>query len=201
MLTTQNISCEKNEQILFSRLSLQLAESEVMQIKGENGCGKTSLLRILCGLAEPEKGKVLWGEKSISLQRERYFNEMLYIGHLLGLKSGLTARENLEMAASNHKSFNNLTIDDALAKVNLSKRKNVFTQNLSAGQKRRVCLAKLLLVKAKLWILDEPFTALDTLGVNLIKRFIEDHAAAGGMVIFTSHQRIDLSCSVKELDL
>ena len=188
-LELNNIACERGENRLFEGCSASICSGEWIQIEGHNGIGKTSLLRILAGLALPAEGQVLWNGIPIHQDREAYYSELFYLGHHAGVKPELTPWENLRF----YQKIQGLDLDDetlwaALDKVALIGREDLPCSHLSAGQQRRVALAKLWLTKQKLWILDEPFTAIDKKGVASLISHIEQHCANEGMVIFTSHQ-------------
>lgn len=164
-----------------------------MQIQGANGSGKTSLLRILCGLSYPSDGEVHWRGRDIQTQRAHYFSEMAYLGHCLGIKSELSALENLRVnLALADVRFEEVEIENALARVGLAGREEIPARALSAGQKQRIAWARLLACPTTLWILDEPFTALDVSGVALVRSLLEQHLERGGMAVLTSHQPIEL---------
>lgn len=193
MLNVNQLCYERNEQTLLNELCFNLHAGVALQVTGPNGCGKTSLLRILCGLLTPLAGTITWNSTSIAHCRDEYLAELIYLGHHPALKTGLTLHENLTLMSSMAKTRLNLSITDALQYVGLAEYENSFAQILSAGQQRRLTLAKLLLIKAKLWILDEPFTALDETGVALVEALLTQHIAQGGMAILTSHQAIELN--------
>lgn len=189
-----NLACERGENRLFEGCNLTIKTGEWWQIEGHNGIGKTSLLRILAGLALPAEGQILWNGESILRQREDYYANLCYLGHHAGIKPELTPWENLHF----YQKIQSLASDDnalwhALEKVSLIGREDLPCSHLSAGQQRRVALAKLWLTQAKLWILDEPFTAIDKKGVQELIQRIEQHCANGGMAIFTSHQTAESS--------
>lgn len=188
-LSLINIACERGETRLFEGCSLTIESRQWWQIEGHNGIGKTSLLRILTGLAMAAEGEVLWNGEPIQSQRDEYYSELFYLGHHAGIKPELTAWENLRY----YQKIQGLPLDDealwnALGKVGLVGREELPCSYLSAGQQRRVALAKLWLTESKLWILDEPFTAIDKKGVAELIAHIEQHCAQGGICIFTSHQ-------------
>ncbi|MCT8552675.1 cytochrome c biogenesis heme-transporting ATPase CcmA [Glaesserella parasuis] len=188
-LSLINIACERGETRLFEGCSLTISSGQWWQIEGHNGIGKTSLLRILAGLAVAAEGEVQWNGIKIQQQRDQYYANLFYLGHHAGVKPELTAWENLRF----FQKIQGLPLDDealwnALGKVSLIGREDLPCSHLSAGQQRRVALAKLWLTKATLWILDEPFTAIDKKGVAELIAHIEQHCEQGGMVIFTSHQ-------------
>ncbi|WGE31496.1 cytochrome c biogenesis heme-transporting ATPase CcmA [Actinobacillus genomosp. 2] len=189
LLTISNLACERGENRLFEHCDFSVSVGEWVQIEGHNGIGKTSLLRILAGLAVPAEGEVLWNNVPIQKQRDEYYAELFYLAHHAGVKPELSPWENLRF----YQKIQGLPLDDdslwnALDKVGLIGREDLACSHLSAGQQRRVALAKLWLTKQKLWILDEPFTAIDKKGVADLIAHIEQHCEHGGMVIFTSHQ-------------
>lgn len=188
-LSLVNIACERGETRLFEGCHLTVESGQWWQIEGHNGIGKTSLLRVLAGLATAAEGEVLWNGAPILQQRDEYYAHLFYLGHFAGIKPELTAWENLRY----YQKIQGLPQDDdmlwhALAKVGLVGREDLPCSYLSAGQHRRVALAKLWLTDATLWILDEPFTAIDKKGVVELISHIEQHCEQGGMCIFTSHQ-------------
>lgn len=194
LLTADKLTCIREERILFDELSFKLYAGDIVQIEGSNGAGKTSLLRILTGLSRPYEGQVLFNDQNIERYAEEYHQELLYLGHKPGVKPELTAAENLKVnfTLSGQTEFE---IKNTLAKVDLDGVEDAFTGHLSAGQHRRTALARLWDTKTKIWILDEPFTAIDKSGVqNLELRFLE-HADSGGCVILTSHQDLSIISS------
>jgi heme exporter protein A len=188
--------------VLFSGLNLSLSTGQLLQIEGANGAGKTSLLRVLAGLSRPSEGEVLWREADIQRQRTTYLGEMLYLGHAPGLKAELSPLENLRVAtALRDVSADPERIEAALDWVGLRGFEKVPTRGLSAGQRQRTALCRLLLCPALLWILDEPFTALDMSGIRLVRTLLEDHLAAGGMVLLTSHYGLEVRGDCRNLFL
>jgi heme exporter protein A len=189
-LVIKNLSCYRDDRLLFDNLSFRLQSGEVLLLEGSNGSGKTSLLRILCGLREADAGEINWCGSSIA--DSSYFADLAYIGHADGVKRELTVLENLRFAlALNTPGM--LSIDQALETVQLAGFDDNLVQTLSAGQKRRLSLARLLITHNILWILDEPFTSLDKQGIELIESLISAHVIQGGMVILTSHQDLTLA--------
>jgi heme exporter protein A len=193
-LTANNLSCSRDERLLFSGLNFELLPGQLLLLEGSNGSGKTSLLRILCGFRDADEGELLWRGELID--DSDYFSEMAYVGHADGSKRELSVAENLRFALAIN-SPGHYSIDQALQKVQLSGFDDNPVQTLSAGQKRRLSLARLLITHNALWILDEPFTSLDKRGVELIENLMIDHTKQGGMVILTSHQDL----SLEHLDL
>ena len=202
MLETRSLECVRDDRLLFNDLSFTVAEAEVLQIEGPNGSGKTSLLRIICGLRQAEAGKILWQGESITSNREDYYANMVYIGHLPCIKGDLTVLENIRALLDTRSlSLSVVEIESALAKVGLATYEDVQGKALSSGQRRRILLAFVELSRAKLWILDEPLTALDVQGVALMESMILDHKSAGGSVIFTTHHGMQLDCEMSSVQL
>ena len=202
MLKIKSLECVRDDRLLFSDLSFSVAEGQVLQIEGTNGSGKTSLLRIICGLRLAEAGQILWRGESIASSREDYYAEMVYIGHLPCIKGDLTALENVRSLLDTRSlRLNNARIEAALEKVGLVTYEDVPSKALSSGQRRRILLAFVELSQAKLWILDEPLTALDVHGVALMESMIVQHKQAGGSVIFTTHHGMQLDCEMTSIVL
>lgn len=196
-LSVNNLSCQRGEQILFQNLQLCVESGDILQVRGLNGSGKTSLLRLIAGLGLIHEGEILWNAASIHSIRETYSSQLTYLGHKLGLKNDLTAVENLRTLLGAQPQ----EIHHALADVGLADKHDLLLRDLSAGQKRRVVLAKLVMNPTPLWILDEPFTGLDQEGVQFLAELMEQHRLKGGMIIFTSHQDVPLQHRPKELYL
>ena len=186
-LEVKNLFCERDERVLFANFSLKINSAEVVQIVGQNGSGKTTLLRILCGLSDAYTGEIFWQGSALDEVLDEYYQSMLYVGHLAGVKSTLTPEENLRWMMQLDKGLNKCSIMDALNQVGLFGFEDVPCHSLSAGQQRRVGLARLYLSSAPLWILDEPFTALDKKGVREKEALIAGHVHEGGSVILTTH--------------
>jgi heme exporter protein A len=165
---------------------------EVCQVQGHNGVGKTTLLRVLCGLSLPESGGVFWNGTPIHEDSGKFQSDLTYIGHSNGVKLDLTPRENLAFALTLHSSTPDASIDDALERVDLSASQHLLCRVLSAGQRRRVAIARLYLSRAPLWVLDEPLGAIDAAGVQGIENAIEAHLDQGGIAILTTHQPLRL---------
>ena len=202
MFEAQSLECVRDDRLLFSDLSFSVSEAEVLQIEGHNGSGKTSLLRIICGLRLPESGQVIWQGEPVSSNREDYYENMVYIGHLPCIKADLTVLENVRSLLDTRSlSLSDAKIEIALEKVGLASYEDVPGKALSSGQRRRILLAFIELSKAKLWILDEPLTALDVQGVDLMESMILEHRQAGGSVIFTTHHGMQLDCEMSSVQL
>lgn len=193
MFSAHELVCERGERVLFRNLGFELREGEALLVGGGNGRGKTSLLRILCGLSAPAAGEVRWRGEPISGAYESYTREMTYLGHANGIKDDLSPQENLRIAASlNGRELDGGTATAALERVGLARCLDLPARALSFGQRRRVALAGLMTADALLWILDEPLTGLDVDGVALVERMIRDHVVAGGLAIMTTHQSMTL---------
>ena len=199
LLEIRNLSCERDERRLFSGLNLELAAGELVQVVGPNGAGKTTLLRVLTGVSGDYTGDLMWCGRPVSDQRYEFLSDLLYLGHNPGIKKALTPAENLEFYSSLGGGFNQ-SIGELLRAVNLAGYEDVPCYQLSAGQQRRVALARLYGSRARLWILDEPFTAVDKAGVAALEAQLAAHLARGGSVILTTHQALTMP-QVRELDL
>jgi heme exporter protein A len=203
MLEAIELQCERGHRRLFDRLSFGLASGQCMHVVGDNGAGKTSLLRILCGLLRPTHGEVRWHGRRIDRVRDEYGEDLAYVGHLNGVKDDLTAAENL----STWTALAGLSVDsDQVAQALRLFAIDQFAQwpagQLSQGQKRRIGLARLTMAhQARIWILDEPFNALDRHGVETLNSLIEHHVGSGGAVILTTHQAWQAPVPVVRLEL
>jgi heme exporter protein A len=190
LLELRNLGCERDERLLFSGLNLQLGAGDVVQIGGPNGAGKTTLLRALAGISGDYQGQIFYAGQSLPDANWDFSRDRLYLGHLPGIKKSLTPSENLAWYQA--QTGARISIDEALAAVGLYGYEDTPCYQLSAGQLRRVALARLHLTEARVWILDEPFTAIDKLGVSQLEALIARQSAQGGVVILTSHQDLTL---------
>lgn len=190
MLAITQLSCKRQGRPLFSDLSFCVNAGEVLLVEGANGAGKSSLLRLLAGLATPASGDVLWQNRSIYSYLREYQQQLNYIGHTNGLRLDLTIEENLRT-----------TEKTALSAFNLTNYIHLPARMLSAGQKRKVALTKLLLSKKQLWLLDEPLTALDVEAQAIFFRLLRHHLEQGGMAVVSSHQPITLDVNMKSINL
>ncbi len=193
-LTADNLVGVRGERLLFEKLSFKLTNGTVLYLQGANGSGKTTLLRTICGLSKPYDGSINWCGENINTLAEDYSKHVLYIGHLPGIKDDLTALENLQFSLTlSGLNISEHNATEVLKMLGLAKGLNLPTRMLSQGQRRRVALARLWLQDLPLWILDEPFTALDTHATQLLKQKIETFANAGGIVVMTTHQEVDMN--------
>ena len=190
VLEASALACERDWRMLFENLELRLTAGDMLQISGPNGSGKTSLLRLLSGLMQPTAGEVLLHGKPLAQQKTELAHDLLWIGHAAGIKDLLTPVENLTWPCALHRQASNDAIWQALEAVGLRGFEDVPCHTLSAGQKRRVALARLYLPGPSLWILDEPFTALDKQGVAQLERHLANHCEQGGLVVLTTHHTL-----------
>ncbi|HVN42195.1 MAG TPA: cytochrome c biogenesis heme-transporting ATPase CcmA [Steroidobacteraceae bacterium] len=203
LFEAREINAWRGDRHILRDVSFTVRAGEFLKITGPNGVGKTTLLRVICGLLPAETGEIHWNGKRVrGTAREEFHMELAYLGHLNSLKADLTARENLKYLSGLRQRLDSATIDGALDRVGILSRGDLPARSLSAGQKRRLALARQLLAGAAMWILDEPVTNLDTAGVALVEELIEQHVAAGGMAIAAAHQRLlDDSPVVRRLEL
>lgn len=194
MLTATRLACSRGERRLFSDLELAVGAGEWLHVTGRNGSGKTTLLRTLVGLCAPEHGRVLWNGVPTRENPDEFRRALVFLGHQIALKDEFTPLENLRCGAA----VDGIAVDDrqalaALDRLGMRGREALPTRFLSAGQRRRVLLARLLVRPAPLWVLDEPFTALDVAGVSLVSGMLDEHLAQGGMAVLTSHQAMPMA--------
>ena len=191
-LSVKKINCTRGYRELFSELNFAIKAGEILRVEGENGSGKTSLLRILAGLAQPLEGDVSWNDMPVNHPDSGYFENMLYLGHKPAIKYELTPVENLRMGQALFGHREDTSIEDALQQIGLYGFEDIVSGNLSAGQKRRVALAQLLLTRRSVWILDEPYTSLDVAAIALLDKRFKHHVQNGGTLIITSHQPVQV---------
>lgn len=200
MLEVSDLACVRGERTLFTDLSFSLDSGTLLRIAGTNGSGKTSLLRIICGLSLPADGEVRWKGEKIRALREDYWKNLVYIGHANALKDDLTAVENLGIgAALAGRTIGDAAALEALDQLGIARCAQLPVRVLSQGQRRRVTLARLIVCKASpLWVLDEPFTALDVAAVSLMERLIGEQLAGGGTIILTTHQEVTIASAAQQ---
>ncbi|MFQ3190627.1 MAG: heme exporter protein A [Paraglaciecola sp.] len=203
VLSVTNLSVIKRDRILFENVNFAVERGGLLYVKGQNGAGKTSMLRVLAGLVAADCGEVYFCQQSIDVCRENFNKNLVYFGHKLGINLTLSAVENLQYWCKQHQvAICIKTIFDTLAQLNLVGLEDIPVANLSAGQQRRVALARFWFKQdAKLWILDEPFTALDTQGIELLSKQITKFLSGDGAVVMTSHQALRIDYPTDELTL
>jgi heme exporter protein A len=189
-LEARDINVWRGDRHILRDVSFATAPGEFLKITGPNGVGKTTLLRVVCGLLPAESGIVEWRGRRVSSSNDEYHADMAYLGHLNSIKADLTARENLRFLAGLRQVLSDPDVDAALDRVGILSRGDLAARSLSAGQKRRLALARLLLSGALLWILDEPVTNLDVAGIGLVEELIREHVGRGGLAIAAAHHRL-----------
>ncbi len=201
MLAAAKLYCERDERVLFAGLDFTVREGQVLQVAGANGSGKTTLLRILCGLNPDYQGDILWQGSNVAAAPEQYRAALFYLGHSPAINKTLTPLQNLRWFCALRGVQDDTAVITALAQLGLAGYEDIPCYQMSAGQQRRVSLARLQLSGASLWILDEPFTALDRHGVADLEMRIADFAGSGGAVILTTHHQLQLACELTVLNL
>ena len=203
MLEGEHLACLKGDRLLFRDLALRLQAGELLRVAGANGVGKTSLLRLVTGLALPEAGDIRWSARCIRREREAFHRELLYLGHAPAINDLLSPLENLRFAcAVAGDELSAAACVQALERIGLADQLDLPARVLSQGQRRRVGLARLFLSsRRRLWVLDEPFTALDVKAVADLAQALTEHCAAGGMVMLTTHQDAPFAVPPRVLDV
>lgn len=200
-LAIQRLVCEQQQRRLFKPITFSVTNQQIILLHGANGIGKTTCLRTLAGLMAPERGKIYWQQRLLKPYDREYLGQMVYIGHQSGLKPMLTAEENIRqnLVLAGHPIIA-ADIKNALQRVNLQQQAKKLAGQLSSGQQRRVNLARLMVLQVPLWILDEPLTALDRAGIQLVHEVFAAHQQQGGSIILTSHQPITMATTTIELE-
>lgn len=190
LFEARGINAWRGDRHILRDVSFGVRAGEFLKITGPNGVGKTTLLRVVCGLLPAESGAIEWRGRPVQGASDEFHTDMAYLGHLNSLKADLTARENLRFLAGLRQALTPADVDAALDRVGILSRGDLQTRSLSAGQKRRLALSRLLLADAALWILDEPVTNLDAAGVDLVEELVREHVGRGGIAVAAAHQRL-----------
>ena len=202
VLEARAINAWRGDRHILRDVSFVVRAGEFLKITGPNGVGKTTLLRVVCGLLPAESGEIDWCGRPVRGVADEFHAQLGYLGHPNSLKADLTARENLRFLAGLRQELTDHDIDAALERCGILSRGDLPARSLSAGQKRRLALARLLLAEASLWVLDEPVTNLDTAGISLVEELIQDHVRRGGLALAAAHQRLlDQSPNLRRLEL
>jgi heme exporter protein A len=195
LLEVIGLHCIRGYRALFSDLAFTLDAGQLLLVEGHNGCGKTTLLKTLAGLREPDAGQVLWQQQALAAWGAEYRQQFVWLGHTNGIKDDLTALENLQMMQVMVGSGKPVATRTVLERMGLAGHGHRFPRHFSAGMKRRLALSRLLLSNARLWILDEPQAALDKAGIHLFESLLQEHLQQGGSAIMTSHHDVGLTGS------
>ncbi|MFT7460930.1 MAG: heme exporter protein A [Planctomycetota bacterium] len=202
LLEARGLECCKNELVLFRDLEFALGRGEILQIDGANGSGKTSLIRILCGLAQADPGELRWFGKDIQSHRSEYLQDIVYVAHSNAIKIDLTPLENLALVQALCLKTSNRTLEEVLTVFGLLDYADLPAGNMSSGQRRRLALARILISAARLWVLDEPFTSLDDASKQVLRNLIIKHVENAGSVILTTHETVSWQdCKLKRIEL
>jgi len=201
MLEARNLFCERDDRVLGQHLEFTVSAGGVVQTQGSNGSGKTTLLRIICGLNGDYDGELLWQGQNLDRVRSDFLAKVFYLGHAPAINKTLSPLENLRWFCASRGQGDPADIPAALASMGLKGYDDIPCYMLSAGQQRRVSLARLKLTSAKLWILDEPFTALDRKGVSHLETLLSDFVTEGGSLMLTTHHHLQMHCPVDSIDL
>jgi heme exporter protein A len=200
-LSVEKVHVWRGDRHVLRGVSLQIKPQELLHVSGPNGTGKTTLLRVVCGLLRPEQGSVSWAGRSISSVRAEYQAELAYASHEPALKGDLTALENLRFAVGLKRRISTTELRASLERTGVAACADLPARVLSAGQRRRVAMARVLAMTASLWLLDEPFTNLDTAGTDLVSGLLQDHILQGGLALVVAHHSLTLECNVRRMEL
>ncbi len=200
-LVLDKVHVWRGERHVLRGVSTQLARGQLLHVSGPNGAGKTTLLRVATGLLRPEQGTVSWGGQSIVKNRDSYQSALAYAAHEPALKSDLSALENLKFAVRLKRRATDAELESSLARTGVAAYARLPARVLSAGQRRRVAMARVLAMQTTLWLLDEPFANLDAAGMAMIAGLLEEHIAGGGMALVVAHHDLSVNCAVTRLEL
>jgi len=199
-LSAHDLTLIRGESCLFKDLSFTLNSGELLVLEGQNGSGKTSLIRAILGMLNFESGEIFWNDISIKKQRQEFHRSIIWLSHRTGLKKDLTLLENLSFECSLRSKFED-ELSKILKKLNIFDLKDIPIRSMSAGQQRRVALARLLLFDAPIWLLDEPFTNLDDKGQAIVLDLINSHLSSGGICVIAAHQEFNIDATKVKVKL
>ncbi|MDH3372571.1 MAG: cytochrome c biogenesis heme-transporting ATPase CcmA [Gammaproteobacteria bacterium] len=199
-LSANDLTLFRGERCLFRHLSFALNQGELLLLEGRNGTGKTSLMRAIAGLISFEAGEIFWGDVPVLSDRQAFHGALVWMAHRVGFKADLTLVENLRFEA-NLRSQSGADFDEVLHRLDIDRLKRLPIRSLSAGQQRRVALARMLLSGAPLWLMDEPFTNLDREGRELVVKLTSEHLDMGGMCIMAAHQDVEIGSNAQKIVL
>jgi len=199
-LTGDNLTLIRGERCLFERLSFALESGSLLILEGRNGCGKTSLMRAIAGMLSLETGHIYWDDTPVEKQRQIFHGSLVWLAHRTGLKGDLTLVENLGFERS-LRTQSGRDVEEVYERLGISRLKKLVLRSLSAGQQRRVALARMLLADVPLWLLDEPFTNLDREGRKLVMELVEEHLAEGGLCVMAAHQDVEINAPVTKVQI
>ncbi len=199
-LSANNLTLIRGERCLFQGLGFALNPGELLLLEGQNGSGKTSLMRAIAGMLSLESGEVLWNDIPVQQQRQEFHGSLVWLAHRSGLKADLTLVENLRFEASLRQQTD-IEFDEVCERLEIARLKSLPLRSLSAGQQRRVALARMLFADVPLWLMDEPFTNLDREGRAVVIQLTNDHLASGGMCIMAAHQDVEIDATVTRVSL
>ena len=199
-LSADNLTLIRGERCLFEGLSFAVSSGEMLLLEGRNGCGKTSLMRAIAGMLSLEEGQIFWNGEPVLKQRQVFHGELVWLAHRTGLKGDLTMVENLHFEEA-LRTQSGRSREDVYRRLGIERLKRLPLRSLSAGQQRRVALARMLLAGVPLWLLDEPFTNLDREGRALVMELAGEHLAAGGLCVMAAHQDVEIDAPVKRIRL
>jgi len=201
MLESKDLYCERDDRVLFQHLDFSLSKGQAIQVQGSNGSGKTTLLRILCGLNIDFSGDIHWNGQPVKTVMSEFRDKVFYLGHAPAINKTLSPVENLRWFCASRGAGANEDIPSALTAFGLQGYEDIPCYMMSAGQQRRVSLARMKLIRTQLWILDEPFTALDKRGVGELEAMLADFVDKGGALLLTTHHSLQMRCHVDAIDL
>lgn len=199
-LSAENLTLIRGERCLFEGLDFALNSGEMLLLEGRNGCGKTSLMRAIAGMLSLETGEVLWNKVPVLKQRQTFHGALVWLAHRTGLKGDLNMLENLHFEESLRPQSGSDN-EEAFARLGIERLRRLPLRSLSAGQQRRVALARMLLADVPLWLMDEPFTNLDREGRKLVMHLVEEHLAKGGLCVMAAHQDVEVNAPVTTIRL